>query len=1032
MKPLSLRPRARRSRVGKALPTGRRRPTGPSAVPRWLLVGISLLAGFAFPAFPQNPAGAAAPNAAFEPTPRPPWTGNRFAGSPLPPSPYTVERVFPKAEFRDATDLAFAPGTSLLFVGQQDGKVLALDASRPDAEPRLALDLRATGRATDNLLGLTVHPGFATNRYVFINYNGPGNVPDSSRVSRFTVRSLNPPTIDPDTERTVIRWPGGGHNGCSLAFGPDGMLYISTGDGADPDPPDGRFKTGQDLSDLLAAILRIDVDTPESGAPYRVPSDNPFVDLPKARPEIWSFGYRNPFRIAFGPDGSLWAADVGWEQWEMVYRVAKGGNYGWPLTEGPNRRVRNDLPPGPGPILPPMHSVPHTDGASITGGQVYRGTRLPGLTGAYVYGDWETGRFWALRNDGDRLLANLELCDTPLKPVAFAVQSDGDVLILDYHAGLYRFVTNSAPDANRTFPRKLSESGLAASLVPFTPASGVVPYSVRAPMWNDHAVAEWWMGIPGNGAIATEGGVGNIAGATWFFPSNTVLARTLSLEMRANDPSSSRRIETQVLHWDGQAWNPYSYRWNPEATDADLVDVAGTNTVLTVADAGAPGGVRPTPWRFMSRGECLRCHNAWAGEALTLNPLQLGAPTPPPRPRGRPPRSAPATNPTTTGPGPETSEFVRLTRIGALRGEARRGRPVTLVDPHDTDAPLEDRARSWLHANCSACHRFGAGGAAALRLNREEAPEQLRIFDVRPTRGDYALAGARIVAPGDPWRSTLLYRIATEGAGRMPHIGSRLVDEQGLAPVRDWIRSLPEPTADPKPSSDDRIALARTRALKDLIRENAVSDLESMSRLLADMNGALAAVVEPGRAQRLPALQNAANAHTNALVRDLLQRYLSPDRRRETLGTDIQPGSILARAGDPKRGRELFEGPAQCTRCHARGGVGRAFGPELKGLGTKYSRAQLLEQILDPSAIVAPEFRTVSVTLRDDSEVIGFVTDRAPGRLVVREESLTERTLLAADIVEARDSTLSAMPEGMLAPLTAQEAADLLEYLLKD
>src|SRR5262249_29857879 len=156
-------------------------------------------------------------------------------------------------------------------------------------------------------------------------------------------------------------------------------------------------------------------------------------------------------------------------------------------------------------------------------------------------------------------------------------------------------------------PRRLSATGLFTSLQSMTPASGTVPYTIRAAMWNDHATAEWLLGVPGADAIATQGGVGNIAGATWYFPSNTVLARTLALEMESGRPASRRRIETQLLHWDGQAWNPYSYRWTADQSDALLVPNEGTNDLFKVVDPAAPGGERPTPWRFAARAECLRC-----------------------------------------------------------------------------------------------------------------------------------------------------------------------------------------------------------------------------------------------------------------------------------------------------------------------------------------------------------------------------------------------------------------------------------------
>lgn len=126
------------------------------------------------------------------------------------------------------------------------------------------------------------------------------------------------------------------------------MLYISTGDAADPDPPDGKRKTGQDVSDLLASILRIDVDQSAGTNAYRVPPDNPFVRTPGARPEVWAFGFRNPYRMSFDrATGDLWVGDVGWELWELVYRVQRGGNYGWPINEGPNLNVRTDIRPGP-------------------------------------------------------------------------------------------------------------------------------------------------------------------------------------------------------------------------------------------------------------------------------------------------------------------------------------------------------------------------------------------------------------------------------------------------------------------------------------------------------------------------------------------------------------------------------------------------------------------------------------------------------------------------------------------------------------
>ncbi len=988
---------------------------------------------------------------------RTPWTSNRVVGSPNPPAPYTVERLFPKLHFNNPVDLALLPGSDRLLVLEQGGKLFSFPVRAEVEQVDPVFDFRSHHQPFDSAYTFAFHPRFAENRFVFVCYVEPGGRTNGTHISRFTLSASTPPVIDPRSERVIIRWVSGGHNGCTLAFGNDGMLYISTGDADDPDPPDGKRKTGQDISDLLSSILRIDVDRADGTNSYSIPRDNPFANTPGARPEVWAFGFRNPWRMSFDrATGDLWVGDVGWEQWEMVYRVRRGGNYGWSITEGPNLNVRTDVKPGPGAILPPIHAVPHSEGASITGGHVYRGSKLPRLRGAYVYGDWETGKFWALRHDGDRLVSNDELCDTSLKPVSFALDAAGELLVLDYSGSLYRIVPNTAPPANESFPRRLTETGLFNSLDPLMPAPGTVPYRVATPMWNDHATAEWLLGVPGDGAIASSGGVGNIAGGTWFFPSNTVLARTLTLEMETGKPASRRRIETQLLHWDGQAWNPYTYRWNPAQTEAALVGNAGTNDVFTVIDRAAPGGRRETSWRFHSRAECLRCHNAWGGEALTLNWLQLNAPlirssdaesdSETSKPRGRD-SLAPSERERAGVRGP--SEMHRLQELGVLHTRNPPEPSMALADPYDPALPPTDRARSWLHVNCATCHRFGAGGAVAIHLNFDKPVREMRAIDEKPARGDFGLVGARVIAPGAAYRSTLFYRICTEGSGHMPHIGSRLVDEAGSRLVFDWIQSMEKAT----PIKEDAMAARRlvelNASLQDqftrLGRETGVARLELVRDILGSMNGALGLQdvlsriggdAKSGRKRtgtpdfafrnKVAAL---ASTHTNALVRDLFQRFLPHDQRRQTLGSEINPQTILTLKGDSVRGRELFVGASQCARCHVCGGEGRAFGPELGGVGRKYGRAQLLEQILLPSKLVAPEFKTTTLILRDDTEFNGFVIKPGADELVLRDESLVERRIKRSDVKESRESTLSAMPEGLLAPLTAQEAADLLEFL---
>lgn len=965
---------------------------------------------------------AASASAAAEPKDirRPPWTGNRVVGSPNPPAPYLTHRLFPSIRFEGPVDLARLPGTDRWVVAENGGRFFSFSTrGEPGAQrAELLFDVRRHHPGFDNVLGFAFHPGFATNRWIFINYNEEGNRPEGSFVARFQFRSLEPPALDPASEQVILRWPSGGHNGCTLAFGTDGTLFVSTGDSANPEPPDGVAKTGQDISDLLGSVLRLDVDHPEPGRAYGIPKDNPFRHLAGARPEVYAFGFRNPFRMSVDPaTGDVWVGDVGWEQWEMIYRLRPGGNYGWPITEGPNRQVRTDITPGPGPIEPPLAAHPHSEAASITGGRVYHGQRLTRLRGAYVYGDWESGKFWALRQDGTRATQLEELCDTTLKPVAFAEDAEGELVILDHSGGgLHAFATNSVRPTSQEFPRQLSATGIFRDVASLTPAPGVVPYAVQAPMWSDGASVERLVGVPGSDSISPRGGRETIAGRMWYFPSNTVFARTLTWPGDAVAGVAARRLETQLLHFDGQGWNAYSYRWNAEQTDAELVPESGTNTVVTIPDPTAAEGRHEFRWRYLSRTECLRCHNVWAGDLLGFNPLQLGR-------------------------GATDTEATRLRNLGVLASRNKRDEDPapTLTNPYLESAPLEARARSWLHVNCAGCHRFGAGGGANVHFNLEKPPAEWRALDERPTRGDFGIPGARIIAPGNPYRSILLHRTSSENSIRMPHVGSLRVDEVGVQLLSRWIRSLPAP-------AEDR-SLAELEAVLDRLERVTSSNqvAAAISPLLASLDSALglferlnpaarsAAAAPAARAALAawlrPAALTLARNHTNTFVRDLYQRLLPPSERRQTLGQDFASELVLQRSGDALRGQELFLGAAQCARCHARNGLGRAFGPDLTDLPRRYPRDQILDHIRHPSKLIAPEYHTVQITLKNEHELVGFVVRRDAAEWVLKDADLALHTIKASEVVESRESQLSAMPEGLLQGLTAQEAADLLAFL---
>ncbi|MEO7319410.1 MAG: PQQ-dependent sugar dehydrogenase, partial [Chthoniobacteraceae bacterium] len=374
---------------------------------------------------------------------RVPWTTSRVHGSPEPPPPYRVERAFPKLTFAAPIEGATIPATDRMVIVEQRGKLLSVSNHEASEDAELFADLKEFEPETVECYSLAFHPQFAQNRLAFVWINldlhGKPTREEGTHIVRFRVTEQNPPRLDLASARTIFTWRSGGHNGGTIRFGPDGMLYIATGDASAPDPPD-IFATGQDISDVLASVLRIDVDRPDAEKTYAIPKDNPFVSTPGARGEVWAYGFRNPWRMSFDrKTGALWVGDVGWELWEMIHRVERGGNYGWSITEGGRQDVRPDRLRGPTPILPPAAVHSHEEAASITGGEVYYGKSFPELRGAYLYGDWQLGTFWSLR-EGE---APRELCRSTLLPAGFGIAPDGELLICDYTGGgLWRLARN--------------------------------------------------------------------------------------------------------------------------------------------------------------------------------------------------------------------------------------------------------------------------------------------------------------------------------------------------------------------------------------------------------------------------------------------------------------------------------------------------------------------------------------------------------------------------------------------------------------
>lgn len=352
-----------------------------------------------------------------------------------------VEQAFPSLSFARMTNLTHAgDGSERLFVALQPGVVMAFVNDPGTAQATTFLDIRARVSDQGNeegLLGIAFDPHYAANGYFYLYYSAAE--PRRSVLSRF----LAPPGSaagDPSSERILLEIPQpfANHNGGQLAFGPDGYLYVGVGDGGSAGDPLGN---GQNKSTLLGTILRLDVGVVDGKGSYGIPEDNPFLGSPgQARPEIWAYGLRNPWRFSFDPEtGALWAADVGQNRYEEVDLIEPGRNYGWNVTEGTSCFSPRTGCSREG-LEEPVATYGRADGCSVTGGYVYRGSRLPSLYGAYVYGDYCSGRIWALRFDGGAVIEHVELVDSALRISSFGVDGSDELYLLSFDGKIYRLV----------------------------------------------------------------------------------------------------------------------------------------------------------------------------------------------------------------------------------------------------------------------------------------------------------------------------------------------------------------------------------------------------------------------------------------------------------------------------------------------------------------------------------------------------------------------------------------------------------------
>ncbi len=661
----------------------------------------------------------------------------RLCVPPARPSGASVALVPALGDLKFTAPVELVEGPDRRFyVLEQAGIVKVVPPS--GGQPTIALDIsgRITAGGEAGLLGLAFDPKFAENGYAYLyfteNVDEKPGIVFQDILARFTSTDGGA-TFDPASQKTLVKVddPFAIHNGGHVAFGPDGMLYVGLGDGGSSGDPLGN---AQNEDVLLGKLLRID---PHGGEPYGIPKDNPFA-TGGGRPELYAYGFRNPWKFSFDKlTGDLWLADVGQSKYEEVNRVVLGGNYGWNVREG--KHCFNASTCATAGLLDPVAEYSRSDGISVAGGYVYRGSKIPGLDGKFVYGDFGSGNIWSV--DAGQTSGTL-LTPSSLKISTFGQDEAGEIYVVDYATGTVKqlVAAGDAPPMPSGAGASLTETGCLDPKSPTRAPVGALAYSVNSPLWSDGAQKDRWLFVPEGRKI------GVMPDGDLDVPPGSVAVKTFSV--------GGKQVETRLfVRYEDGGWAGFSYEWNDEQTDAVLLADSKTK------DLPAGGS-----WYFPSRGECFACHTPSAGFTLGLEARQLN------REDGG-------------------NVLDRFAPVLAAPIAKEAFPPLRAADT--PGASNEERARGYLHANCSVCHRQGSGaGAATLDLRIDRSLFDTRTCNVAPQAGDLGVADAKVITPGDPSRSALALRMRALEQNRMPPLASRIVDEAGIAAVEAWISEL--------------------------------------------------------------------------------------------------------------------------------------------------------------------------------------------------------------------------------------------------
>lgn len=707
---------------------------------------------------------------------------------------YTVTNAFTGLTFTQPVCITSPPGeTNRLFILEKTGDIVVItNLASPNQTVFMSLPVFTSSES--GLLGMAFHPNYASNGYFYVfssrdisTAQGDGN---HQCISQFQVTATNANVALPSTEQFLIQQfdTADNHNGGDLHFGPDGYLYASVGDEGAQYNGSGNAQVITD--NFFSAILRIDVDKrpgnllpnphPANSTNYFIPADNPYVGVTNfngktfstnaVRTEFYSIGYRNPWRMSFDPlTGFLYVGDVGQDNYEEINIVTNGANAGWAYYEGLHLAKPiypsepNILINPPAGLLFPIQEYAHTGsanfiGQSVSGGIVYRGTRISQLYGAYIFGDYETGNIWMLRYDGTNTVPFQRLT-TAVNPVAFGRDPrNGDVLICQITSGQIGRLEYNATPIGAPLPATLANTGAFTNLTTLDPSPGIVAYDINTPFWSDNATKTRWFSVPNTNLNITFNPNGN-----WLFPTGTVWIKHFELELTNGVPESRKRIETRFIIRNTNGIYGVTYRWD-SLTNATLVPEAGLDESLTIMEGG---NLRTQVWHYPGRAECLACHTSQSGYAPGFKTAQLNR------------------NFDYTGMITNQIEALRVAGYFINTVSNRHLLP-TLAHATNDSVSLEYRVRSYLDANCSQCHQPGGVFSTYwdARINTTTPFNNIINGDVN---NDFGNTNNRVIAPGSLANSVLFQRVANMGSAHMPPLSTSVVNTQAVKLLAAWI-----------------------------------------------------------------------------------------------------------------------------------------------------------------------------------------------------------------------------------------------------